>query len=135
VKMSTASVYKGTVGLLAHALLAAHANGVLPHVLDDLGRSDPALVARAATSIGRAATKAGRYVGEMREIAATQAAAGLPPALFDGFAELYEALSRSELAAQPPESIGPDVRLEDVLAALSVVGAARAVEEAPPRTG
>ena len=118
VKMSTASVYKGMVGLLAHALLAAHANGVLPFVLDDLRESYPALVERAATSIGRAATKADRYVGEMREIAATQAAAGLPRELFDGFAELYAALSRSELAAAAPESIGPDARLEDVLDAL-----------------
>ena len=48
VKMSTASVYKGTVGLLAHALLAAHANGVLSFVLDDLRDSYPELVERAA---------------------------------------------------------------------------------------
>ncbi len=118
VKMSTASVYKGRAALLAHALLAAHANGVLPHVLDDLGVSDPALAERAASSIARAATKAERYVGEMREIAATQAAAGLPRELFDGVAEAYAALSRSELAKAAPESIEPDVELEDVLAAL-----------------
>ncbi len=41
VKMSTASVYKGTSALLAHALLAAHANGVLEHVLDDLRAGSP----------------------------------------------------------------------------------------------
>ena len=119
VKMSTASVYKGTVGLLAHALLAAHANDVLPYVLDDLRESYPGLVERAASSIGRAATKAERYVGEMREIATTQESAGLPRELFDGFAELYAALARTDFAARPPESIGPDTRLEDVLGALS----------------
>ena len=119
VKMSTASVYKGTVGLLAHALLAAHANGVLSFVLDDLRDSYPELVERAATAIGRAATKAERYVGEMREIAATQEAAGLPRELFDGFAELYAAFSRSELASATPESIGADASLEDVLVALA----------------
>jgi 3-hydroxyisobutyrate dehydrogenase-like beta-hydroxyacid dehydrogenase len=123
VKMSTASVYKGTVGLLAHALLAAHANGVLEHVLDDLRASNPALADGAARSIGRAATKSGRYVGEMREIAATQAAAGLPRELFDGFAEVYAALARTPLAARAPESIGADTRLEDVLDALSAAGA------------
>src|SRR3990172_3004943 len=36
VKMSTASVYKGSSALLLQALLAAQANGVLDHVLDDL---------------------------------------------------------------------------------------------------
>lgn len=128
VKMSTASVYKGTVGLLAHALLAAHTNGVLPHVLDDLRESDPDLVERAARSVGRAATKAHRYVGEMREIAATQAAAGLPRELFDGFAEVYAALAETELGRAAPESIGPETRLEDVLEALSAAGAGRVGE-------
>ena len=128
VKMSTASVYKGTVGLLAHAFLAAYAHGVLPQVLDDLRASDPSLVERAATSIARAATKADRYVGEMREIADSQAAAGLPRELFDGFAEVYAALARSELATASPESIGQDALLEDVLDALTVAGAGRAGE-------
>jgi hypothetical protein len=59
----------------------------------------------------------------MREIAATQAAAGLPRELFDGFAEVYAALSRTPLASQAPESIGADTRLEAVLAALSAAGA------------
>ena len=126
VKMSTASVYKGSVGLLAHALLTAHANGVLPHVLGDLRESYPELVEGAARSIGRATTKAERYVGEMREIAATQEAAGLPRELFDGFAELYAALARTGLAARPPESIGQDTTLEDVLDALSAGDAGRA---------
>ena len=133
VKMSTASVYKGTVGLLAHALLAAHANGVLPHVLDDLRDSYPSLVDGAARSIARAATKAGRYAGEMREIAATQGAAGLPRELFDGFAAVYAALAETELAKRAPESIGPETTLGEVLAALSVEGAGRAGAAAPPR--
>ena len=66
VKMSTASVYKGTAALLTHALLAAQTNGVLAHVLDDLRHGVPELLDGAAPSLARAATKAGRYVGEMR---------------------------------------------------------------------
>ena len=43
VKMSTASVYKGSVALLTQALRAADHYGVLEHVLDDLGeRADGA---------------------------------------------------------------------------------------------
>ena len=55
VKMSTASVYKGRLALLAQALRAAHANGVLEHVLADLRRSDPALVDRASPACCSAA--------------------------------------------------------------------------------
>jgi 3-hydroxyisobutyrate dehydrogenase-like beta-hydroxyacid dehydrogenase len=122
VKMSTASVYKGTVALLAHALLAARANGVLEHVLDELG---PAYVDRIETALARAGSKAPRYVGEMREIAATQAEAGLTPALFQAMAEVYTELARSPLADRAPEELGAD-DLETVLAALSAAGAAPA---------
>ena len=97
--MCTASMYKGSTALLAHALLTAHAHGVLPQVLDDLHDSFPAQIDRAARSIAVSTTKAERFVGEMREIAATQAGAGLTPALFEAMAEVYGALARVELAA------------------------------------
>ena len=74
--MCTASMYKGSTALLAHALLTAHAHGVLPQVLDDLHDSFPAQIDRAARSIAVSTTKSARFVGEMREIAATQADAG-----------------------------------------------------------
>ena len=63
VKMSTASVYKGSVALLTQALRAADHYGVLEHVLSDLGEEN------AGRRIARSAAKADRYVGEMREIA------------------------------------------------------------------
>lgn len=115
VKMSTASVYKGTSALLAYALLAAHANGVLEHVLADLRAGSPELVANVARRLASATTKSGRYVGEMHEIAHTQSAAGLTPALFEAMAEVFSRLSASELAQAAPESIAQDVSLADVL--------------------
>jgi 3-hydroxyisobutyrate dehydrogenase-like beta-hydroxyacid dehydrogenase len=118
VKMSTASVYKGTAALLTQALLAAQANGVLAHVLEDLRNGVPELIDGAAFSLARAATKSGRYVGEMREIAAAQADAGLPRELFEGLAAVYAALAETSLGREAPEAIAPDVALEDVLAAL-----------------
>ncbi len=122
VKMSTASVYKGMVALLAHALLTARENGVLAHVLADLG---PAYTDNVERALARAGSKAPRYVGEMREIAATQADAGLTPELFEAMAEVYAALARSPLADRELEELGsPD--LETVLAALSEGGAGRA---------
>ena len=41
-----------------------------------------------------AASKSGRFVGEMEQIAATQEAAGVGSALFDGMAAAYERVSR-----------------------------------------
>ena len=120
VKMSTASVYKGTTALLAQALLAAHANGVLEHVLDDLRSGSPELTANVARRLASAATKSDRYVAEMREIALAQSSAGLAPALFEAMAEVFSELSASELARAMPEEVSPDVMLEDVLDGLRV---------------
>lgn len=119
VKMSTASVYKGSSALLLQALLAAHANGVLEHVIDDLRAGAPDLVANIERRLASAATKSSRYVGEMHEIAATQAAAGLTPALFEAMAEIYEALSRTPLANSNPEDLPPDLTLPRILEDLS----------------
>jgi 3-hydroxyisobutyrate dehydrogenase-like beta-hydroxyacid dehydrogenase len=118
VKMCTASVYKGTAALLTHALLTARAHGVLEHVLEDLATSLPNLTEGAEHWIANSAAKSGRYVAEMRQIASTQAAAGLTPALFEAIAEVYEALARAPLASLSPEELDPDLSLEDALEAL-----------------
>jgi 3-hydroxyisobutyrate dehydrogenase-like beta-hydroxyacid dehydrogenase len=118
VKMCTASVYKGTAALLTQALLTARANGVLEHVLDDLGE----LADGAARRIARGAAKSERYVGEMHEIAATQAAAGLTPALFEAMAVVYAALAERPLARKAPEDIGAGIELERVLDELAPAG-------------
>jgi 3-hydroxyisobutyrate dehydrogenase-like beta-hydroxyacid dehydrogenase len=118
VKMSTASVYKGTTAVLAHALLAAHRNGVLEPVLDDLRRGSPELLEGASRRLQSAAAKSGRYVGEMKQIAQAQAEAGLPAELFEGMAEAYQALATSPLAAGAPEQVDQALPLESVLDAL-----------------
>jgi 3-hydroxyisobutyrate dehydrogenase-like beta-hydroxyacid dehydrogenase len=105
VKMSTASVYKGTTVLLAQALRAAEHYGVLEHVLDDLGE----LAEGAGRRIARAGAKSGRFVGEMEEIAAAQEAAGLTPALFEAMAEVYAQIARSPLGQIAPEVAGSEL--------------------------
>ena len=134
VKMCTASVYKGRVALLAQALRTADAHGVVEHVLADLvgtGLADPA---RVGGTLGKASAKAWRYVPEMEEIAATQAAAGLTPELFLAVARVYEGLAERALA-EAPEDVPGDLPLAVVLARLSAGGAGRDVAEGPSRTG
>lgn len=115
VKMCTASVYKGLEGLFAQALRAAAHYGVLDAVVADLqaGRTgDPARLAVAAA-------KAHRYVPEMREIAAAQHAAGLTPALFTAFAEVYAELARSPLGTADPESVSRTLSPHEVVAGMT----------------
>jgi 3-hydroxyisobutyrate dehydrogenase-like beta-hydroxyacid dehydrogenase len=101
-KMCTASVYKGLNALLTQAMRTAGRHGVLDQVLDDLGRNG----LDHSAAVARAATKAHRFVDEMRQIALTQAAADLTPALFDAFADVYAEIARTALADGDPESTG-----------------------------
>jgi len=112
VKMSTASVYKGSTAVLAQSLRAADHYGVLEHVLSDLGED----AAGAGRRIARAAAKADRYVGEMHEIAAAQAAAGLEPDLFDAMARVYAGIASTPLGRAAPEDAVAD--LDDALGKL-----------------
>ncbi len=105
-KMCTASVRKGYQALLAQAFVTAEAHGVLDEVLADVRLDFPdAGVASAAT----AATKAWRFVDEMTEIAATQEAAGLPPALAEGLAEAYRALATSGWGTRRTDEVPLDL--------------------------
>jgi 3-hydroxyisobutyrate dehydrogenase-like beta-hydroxyacid dehydrogenase len=115
VKMCTASVYKGVTAVLTQALRTAVRHGVERTVLADLAEDgyEP------TRQIAVAATKAWRFVPEMRQIATTQREAGLPGELFEAMALVYEELARTDLAAHDPETI--DVTTERVLASLRPV--------------
>ena len=118
IKMSTGSFYKGETALLAQALRAARANGVLEPVIDDIRRNYPEAVDDAPRMLQSIAAKSGRYVAEMREIAATQEEAGLTPDLFEALATVFLQLSETEAARLAPEQVDPRAALEDVLASI-----------------
>ena len=118
IKMSTGSFYKGQTALLAQALRAARANGVLEYVLDDLRRNYPDHVDDAPRMLQSISAKSGRYVAEMREVAATQERAGLTPDLFAALATVFLQLSETEAARLAPEQVDASATLEDVLASI-----------------
>ncbi|GIE98531.1 NAD(P)-dependent oxidoreductase [Paractinoplanes rishiriensis] len=101
-KMCTAGVYKGLNALLTQAMRTAARHGVLDQVLADLARND----LDGSAGVARAATKAHRFVDEMKEISATQAGAGLTPTLFAALAEVYAEIARTDLATGDPETTG-----------------------------
>jgi 3-hydroxyisobutyrate dehydrogenase-like beta-hydroxyacid dehydrogenase len=115
VKMCTASVYKGLVGLCAQAMRTAARHGVLDRVVADLRTAGLDRVGGVAS----AAAKAARYVPEMREIAATQRAAGLPAELFEAFALVYAELAGSPLAAADPETVDRTLTPDQVVAGIT----------------
>ena len=98
-KMCTGGVYKGLTALVTQALRTADAHGVLDAVLADLDRNGLA----DSSGVARSATKAGRFVDEMREVAVTQQAAGLTPELFAAIADVYADVARTALAKADPE--------------------------------
>ena len=119
VKMCTASVYKGRVALLAQALRTAAAFGVVEHVLEDLAGTGLADREHTGATLGKASSKAWRYVAEMEEIAATQGDAGLTPELFRAVSRIYADLAERGLA-DAPEDVPDDIALDDVLRRLGV---------------
>jgi 3-hydroxyisobutyrate dehydrogenase-like beta-hydroxyacid dehydrogenase len=99
-KMCTGGVYKGLTALMTQAMRTAGAYGVLDEVVSDLELSGLGPTA----GVARSATKAWRFVDEMREVASTQEAAGLTPELFRVIAEIYAGVSGTPLAKGDPES-------------------------------
>jgi hypothetical protein len=88
-------------------------------VLDDLRHNYPELVDDAPRMLQSIAAKSGRYVAEMREVAATQEQAGLTPDLFAALATVFLQLSETKRLA--PEQVDPSAALEDVLASIDGV--------------
>lgn len=118
-KMCTASVYKGITALVVQALGTASRFGVTRDVLEDLTDSFPELFSDVPRWLAVSASKAARYVDEMREIAATQASAGFSPELFEAMAIVWARVSETRLAkAAPEEAAASDRSLEEILQAL-----------------
>ena len=102
-KMAYASWTKGTGALLLAIRALALSEGVDRALLAEWERSHPDLPARAEAAVGRNAGKAWRFVGEMEEIAATFAGAGLPDGFARAAADIYQRMARYK--DTPPPSV------------------------------
>ena len=89
-KMSYAAWTKGSAALLLAAHESARVNGVEDALVAEWQRSLPGLEERARQAADSAASKGWRWVGEMREIAAAFAEAGLPPGFHEAAAEMFQ---------------------------------------------
>lgn len=110
VKMIYASVTKGTDSLLTAAYTAAEALGIREvleaewqgDVLDRMARRVPALPA-----------DAGRWIGEMEQIAETYASAGVTANYHKGAADMYRLLNSTPFAAESRETMDKSRTMQD----------------------
>ena len=112
-KMTYAAWTKGSDALILAVRALAASEGVEAALLEEWAASQPALARKSERAAAVAAPKGWRYVGEMEEIAASFASAGLPAGFHEAAAELYERLAPFKDRTDP----GPEV--EEVLQVLA----------------
>ena len=105
-KMAYASWTKGASALLLAVAALGSAEGVADDLLAEWDRSLPGLSERLAVTTGEVVPKAWRWTGEMGEIAATFAAAGLPDGFHLAAGEVYKRLQTLE---DPPSATAEEV--------------------------
>ncbi len=115
-KMTYAALNKGTDALHAAILLAAERLGVRAELMPELEASQAEALARMRARVPYLGATAARFVGEMHEIAATFAAAGVTPAFHEGAAWLYERLASTPLAAETRATLPKHRSLDEALA-------------------
>ncbi len=116
VKMAYAAWTKGTGALLLACRALARAEGVEQTLLEEWRLSQPALRAQSEQSADAAAAKGWRWVAEMEEIAASMAAAGLPPGFHQAAADIFD---RAAHADEPGAGVAPGADVDTVLSALT----------------
>lgn len=100
-KMCYAAYTKGSAALILAVRALAEHEGVTSGLLAEWSRSQPGLLERSQRAAAGTAPKAWRFVGEMREIAATFAAAGLPEGFHTAAEEIYARMAELKDADSP----------------------------------
>ena len=100
-KMCYAAFTKGSSALILAVRALAEQNGVTDNLLQEWNISQPGLAARSAATATSTSPKAWRFEGEMREIAATFAAANLPDGFHQAAAEIYARMAELKDAESP----------------------------------
>jgi 3-hydroxyisobutyrate dehydrogenase-like beta-hydroxyacid dehydrogenase len=110
-KMAYAAFTKGSAALLLAIRALAEREGVTAPLLEEWDLSQPGLARRSEWTARGTSGKAWRFEGEMREIAATFQAAGLPDGFHEAAAEVYRRM-------RDLKDVDGGANLESVLEAL-----------------
>lgn len=112
-KMSYASLTKGTLALQTAVIIAAEALGLTEELRKELLFSRESLYREIESGTRRLPSVSSRFMGEMEEIAATYSAVGVSPKFHQGALDVYRLLSRTPLASETPDSIDNTRSLEE----------------------
>jgi len=110
-KMCYAAYTKGTTALLCAILAAAEELGVRKALERQWSRNESDFADQATARVRRATVKAWRFTGEMDEIAATFARAGVPAGFHEAASEIFRRLAHFKEEPEQPS-------LEEVLEVL-----------------
>ncbi len=115
IKMSYAGLNKWTWSLYTVVLLAAERMGVRPMLMEEFAASQAGDLKRMEARLPFVPADAGRWIGEMEEIAKSFRDAGVPGDFHDGAAEIYRILARTPFAAETRETLDKNRTLEQSL--------------------
>ncbi len=114
IKMCYASVTKGTSALHAAALTAAEVMGLSEELLTEFTESQSQRL-KAMDGVNSLSAKAFRWIGEMREIAATYEQAGVSPGFHDGAEHIFRLIAESPIGHERPETVDRNRTLEETV--------------------
>jgi 3-hydroxyisobutyrate dehydrogenase-like beta-hydroxyacid dehydrogenase len=114
-KMVYAGLTKGSWTLHTALLTAAWQMGVYDELIGEYADSQPAALQAMRARVPRIPADAGRWIGEMEEIAATLADTGVTPGFHEGAAEIFRVLARTPFADETRETMDISRTLEDAI--------------------
>ncbi len=116
-KMCYAAMTKGTNALRVAMLTAAETLGLYDELIAELAESQGQALAAMESGIPGLPANAGRWIGEMEEIAETFETAGVTPGFHQGAAEVFRLLDSTPFAAESPEAIDNTRTLRETIRA------------------
>lgn len=102
-KLCNAALTKGVLAVVLELLVAGRRLGIEEPLLAELRAGKADLLESQLKSLPGMPSKSDRWVPEMHEIASMFAEAGLTPAIFEGAADLWDAVSAMPLAGESAE--------------------------------
>ena len=115
IKMCYASMTKGTSALRVAMLATAQSLGLYDELVAELSFSQQGPLSAMESGVPGLPANAGRWIGEMEEIAATFDSAGVTPHFHQGAAEIFRLLASTPFADESPETIDRDRSLEETM--------------------
>jgi 3-hydroxyisobutyrate dehydrogenase-like beta-hydroxyacid dehydrogenase len=114
-KMVYAGLTKGTWTLQTAVLLAAQKLGVIDPLLEEFGISQQGPLDAMRARVPFLPADSARWVGEMEEISATFASAGVTSGFHDGAAEIFRVLAQTPYAEETRATLDRSRTLEQAL--------------------